>query len=96
MSTFSDVLSDWRYFDIVRFAEIVFRNPVSRYRRLNVREKFWELDFYYRRRYLSSDPTTFRLPSRSFVLHGGGSAVSPPGHTGSFGPLGKNTESEAL
>ncbi|KZS13082.1 Uncharacterized protein APZ42_021824 [Daphnia magna] len=41
MFTLSDVLSDWRYFDvaIVRFAEIVFRNPVSRYRRLNVSDR---------------------------------------------------------
>ncbi|KAK4003704.1 hypothetical protein OUZ56_005459 [Daphnia magna] len=41
MFTLSDVLSDWRYFDVavVRFAEIVFRNPVSRYRRLNVSDR---------------------------------------------------------
>ncbi|KZR95750.1 Uncharacterized protein APZ42_010303, partial [Daphnia magna] len=41
MFTLSDVLSDWRYFDVavVRFAEIAFRNPVSRYRRLNVSDR---------------------------------------------------------
>ncbi|KZS00727.1 Uncharacterized protein APZ42_002866 [Daphnia magna] len=51
MFTLSDVLSDWRYFDVavVRFAEIVFRNPVTG-TSLDFTPfsgEVWELDFYY-------------------------------------------------
>ncbi|KAK4003668.1 hypothetical protein OUZ56_005424 [Daphnia magna] len=41
MFTLSEVLFDWRYFEVavVRFAEIVFHNTVSWYRRLNLRDR---------------------------------------------------------